>query len=78
MNRGGTIATRVKADSERRERQERKKHFREKEKEYTQQKSIACITRTPLPPSKNTKPYSLQCLMDGYSNSHSKPLNFVA
>ena len=35
MNRGGTITTRVKAYSERRERKERKKHFREKEKEYS-------------------------------------------
>ena len=35
MNRGGTITTRVKGDSERRERKERKKHFKEKERVYT-------------------------------------------
>jgi len=39
--------------------------------------NIACITRIPFPLPENTKLYSLQSLMDDYSNLRSKPLNFV-
>ena len=39
---------------------------------------LACIIRNPFPLSKNTKAHSLQPQKDDYSDSHSKPLNFVA
>ena len=39
---------------------------------------LACITRNPVLLSENTKAHSLQSPKDDYSDSHSKPLNFVA